>query len=64
MLNAVLALVPSLGVLFLFVVVVKAMLEGDRRERVAQAQWDREQLAPISDASEPDAKKTYREPPS
>ncbi len=41
MLKALLALIPSLGVLFLFVVVIKAMLEGDRRERAAQARLER-----------------------
>ena len=38
--KALLALVPSAGVLFLFVVAIKAMLEGDRRERAAQARWE------------------------
>gem|GEM_PF-6540025 len=42
MLKALLALVPSVGVLGIFVFVVKAMLEGDRRERAAQAKWERE----------------------
>lgn len=41
-LKATLALVPSLGVLAIFVFVIKAMLEGDRRERAAQATWERE----------------------
>ena len=39
--KAFLALLPSVGVLFLFVVAIKAMLEGDRRERTAQAQWEK-----------------------
>jgi hypothetical protein len=39
-LDAVIALIPSAGVLFLFVLAVRAMLEGDRRERAAQARWD------------------------
>jgi hypothetical protein len=43
MVKALLALIPSLGVLFLFVVALKAMLEGDRRERAAQARYEREQ---------------------
>ena len=43
MLKALVALIPSVGVLFLFVVVLKAMLEGDRRERAAQARLEREQ---------------------
>jgi hypothetical protein len=42
MVKALLALIPSAGVLFLFVVAIKAMLEGDRRERAAQAKWDKE----------------------
>ncbi len=43
MVKVLLALVPSAGVLFLFVVAVRAMLEGDRRERAAQARWEKEQ---------------------
>ena len=31
------ALVPSAGVLFIFWIVIKALIEGDRRERAAQA---------------------------
>lgn len=34
------ALTPSTGVGFLFYLVVKAMIEGDRRERRALAQWE------------------------
>ena len=43
MVKALVALIPSVGVLFLFVVALKAMLEGDRRERSAQARYEREQ---------------------
>lgn len=43
MVKALLALVPPAGVLFLFVIAVRAMLEGDRRERAAQARWEKEQ---------------------
>jgi hypothetical protein len=40
------ALLPSAGVLFLFVVVMRAMLHADRRERRAQAALEaRERLA-------------------
>jgi hypothetical protein len=41
------ALLPSAGVAFLFYVVIKAMLEGDRRERLAHSRWeaDQERLA-------------------
>jgi len=37
------ALLPSAGVAFLFYVVIKAMLEGDRRERLAHSRWEAEQ---------------------
>ena len=45
MVKALLALVPSAGVLFLFVVAIKSMLEGDRRERAALAQWEKQHPA-------------------
>lgn len=38
--NVLAALLPSLGVAFLFYLAVKAMVEGDRRERAAQAELD------------------------
>lgn len=34
------ALIPSTGVGFLFYLVIRAMLEGDRRERLAVSQWE------------------------
>jgi hypothetical protein len=37
------ALLPSAGVAFLFYLIIKAMLEGDRRERLAHSQWEAEQ---------------------
>jgi hypothetical protein len=37
------ALVPSVGVGILFYLVVKAMIVGDRRERIAHAKWEKEQ---------------------
>lgn len=37
------ALAPTAGVLFIFYHVIKGVLEGDRRERIAHAQWEREQ---------------------
>lgn len=43
--KALIALIPSAGVLFLFYLAVKAMLEGDRRERAAYARWEQEQDA-------------------
>jgi hypothetical protein len=38
----VLALVPTIGVATLFYFVMKTILEGDRRERLAQAKWEAE----------------------
>jgi len=38
----VLALVPTIGVAALFYFVIKSILEGDRRERLAQARWEAE----------------------
>ena len=34
------ALIPSAGVGFLFWLVIKNMIEGDRKERLAHSQWD------------------------
>ncbi|GAB3053946.1 hypothetical protein GCM10027053_13260 [Intrasporangium mesophilum] len=36
----VLALVPTIGVATLFYFIIKTILEGDRRERIAQAKWE------------------------
>jgi hypothetical protein len=43
MVQALIALVPSTGIGVLFYFVVKAMIEGDRRERAAHAKWEKEQ---------------------
>ena len=40
---AIAALLPTAGVAFLFYVVIKAMVEGDRRERLAHSKWEAEQ---------------------
>lgn len=34
------ALLPTAGLLYLFYVVMRHILEGDRRERAAQAAWE------------------------
>jgi hypothetical protein len=34
------ALIPSTGIGFLFYLVVKNMIEGDRKERLAHSQWE------------------------
>lgn len=46
---AVETLVPSIGLLFLLYVVLRHMMEGDRRERIAQAQWEEKHKAVVSD---------------
>ncbi|WP_347352741.1 hypothetical protein [Intrasporangium sp.] len=38
----ILALAPTIGLATLFYFVMKAILEGDRRERIAQARWEAE----------------------
>jgi hypothetical protein len=37
------ALIPPAGVGFLFYLVIKNMIEGDRRERLAHSRWEAEQ---------------------
>ena len=44
------ALLPSAGVAFLFYVVIKAMLEGDRNERLAHSKWEADQQRSASSA--------------
>lgn len=38
--SVVFAIVPSIGVGFLFYKVLRAIIEGDRKERLAHAQWE------------------------
>jgi hypothetical protein len=45
------ALLPSAGVAFLFFVIIKAMLEGDRSERLAYSKWEADQERSSSPAS-------------
>jgi hypothetical protein len=50
----VLALVPTIGMATLFYFVIKSILEGDRRERIAHAKWEKEhQLADNATESAP-----------
>ena len=42
------ALIPSAGLLFLFWVILKHLVEGDRRERAALRRWEAEQDAKAS----------------
>jgi hypothetical protein len=69
----VLAIVPTVGMGTLFYFVIKSILEGDRRERLAQARWDAEhdrrgvdagglsapQAAPTEPATPPQAPKEH-----
>lgn len=54
------ALAPSAGVLFLFVLAIRAMFQADRRERLAQAQMERAERAAAAEsaASVPDDRRT------
>ncbi len=48
------ALIPSAGVGFLFWLVIKNMIEGDRKERLAHSQWEaRQDVAAASAPEEP-----------
>ncbi|MFZ1485544.1 hypothetical protein [Nostocoides sp.] len=53
------ALIPSIGVGYLFYVIIKNLLEGDRNERTALARLDKaheiaERLPENADSPEPD----------
>ena len=39
------AILPSVGVLCLFVLAIRAMFQADRRERLAQAELERQERA-------------------
>lgn len=57
----ILALAPSVGVGFLFYKIIRAIIEGDRNERLAQSQWEAARDAQVetgredSVPTEPDA---------
>ena len=53
----VIALVPSVGVGILFWIVIKNMIEGDRKERIAHSQWEAEQKRRAAGKSESEAPK-------
>lgn len=36
------ALLPSIGVGYIFYLIIKNILEGDRNERLAQARWEKQ----------------------
>ncbi|MGD8200333.1 hypothetical protein ACQE98_06695 [Ornithinimicrobium sp. W1679] len=47
------ALIPSAGLLFLFWVILKHLVEGDRRERAALRRWEAEQDALADNTNDP-----------
>jgi hypothetical protein len=47
------AILPSVGVLFLFVLAIRAMFQADRRERLAQAKLERQERAAADDSGAP-----------
>ena len=47
------ALLPSAGVAFLFYLVIKAMLEGDRKERLAHSKWEADEVILTTSAGQP-----------
>lgn len=44
------AIVPSVGVLFLFVLAIRAVFQADQRERLTQAEMERRQRREADDA--------------
>lgn len=46
------ALVPTVGVATIFYFVMKNIIEGDRKERLAQARWEAERKAEAAKAEE------------
>lgn len=46
------ALVPTVGVATIFYFVMKNIIEGDRKERLAQARWEAERKAEAAKAKE------------
>lgn len=47
------ALLPSVGVIALFYFVIKFIIEGDRRERLAHSQWEAQQETARENPPEP-----------
>jgi hypothetical protein len=47
-------LIPSIGLLFLLYVVLKHMMEGDRRERIAHARWEQEEARATAEKQQDD----------
>jgi hypothetical protein len=56
------ALLPSLGALFIFWLAIRALLEADRRERAAQARFEAQLRLDNRDPAPPVAHSTERAP--
>jgi len=54
-LTTLVAAVPSAGALFLFVIALRAILQADRRERLAQARLEAAEDAAAAEAAPPPA---------
>ena len=52
------AIVPTAAVTVLFYFLIKNILEGDRSERIAHAQWEREHAAAEKNKENPQEKST------
>lgn len=48
------ALLPTIGLAYLFWVIMKHILEGDRRERAAQREWEQQLAAREESSDRPD----------
>ena len=48
------ALLPTIGLAYLFWVIMKHILEGDRRERAAQREWEQQLAARQESGEQPD----------
>jgi hypothetical protein len=57
------ALLPSLGALFIFWIGIKALLEGDRRERAAEARFEAQRRADNHGISQTVPLSSQEEPP-
>ena len=52
----VIALLPSIGVCYLFYLIIKNILASDRNERIAQARWEKQRQS--ADSNYPEGRPT------
>lgn len=55
------ALLPTVAVSVLFYFIIKYILEGDRRERLAQSKWEREHESERIPEKDPDTPRNSTE---